>query len=224
MSPPIHDIIYCPRSPSFVALFSSVFLWSQQRNQSTTKKLANSFNPSSRLILLSHPVRYFNLVLNGVIRLQSHLLKQPEAVSENSTDGRWKWFKNCLGALDETYVSVTVPEVDKPRYQTRKNDIATNVLGVCSQDMQFIFVLPGWEGSAADSRVLRDAVSRRHGLKVLRGTLQIVITIIILHFFVHSSIKINVTVFRVYYLVDTGYPNGEGFLALYRGQRYHLND
>lgn len=27
-----------------------------------------------------------------------------------------------------------------------------------------------------------------------------------------------------YYLVDAGYPNGEGFLAPYRGQRYHLND
>ena len=26
-----------------------------------------------------------------------------------------------------------------------------------------------------------------------------------------------------YYLVDTGYPNSEGFLALFRGQRYHLN-
>lgn len=27
-----------------------------------------------------------------------------------------------------------------------------------------------------------------------------------------------------YYLADAGYPNGEGFLAPYRGQRYHLND
>jgi hypothetical protein len=26
-----------------------------------------------------------------------------------------------------------------------------------------------------------------------------------------------------YYLVDAGYPNGEGFLAPYRGQRYHIN-
>ncbi|KAK9274034.1 hypothetical protein L1049_018848 [Liquidambar formosana] len=154
--------------------------------------IINKFMQSSETIS-----RYFNLVLNGVIRLQSHLHKQPEAVSENSTDGRWKWFKNCLRALDGTYVSVTVPEVDKPRYRTRKNDIETNVLGVCSQYMQFIFVLPGWEGSAADSRVLRDAISRRHDLKVPRG---------------------------FYYLVDAGYPNREGFLAPYRGQRYHLND
>ena len=38
-----------------------------------------------------------------------------------------------------------------------------NVLGVCSQDMQFIYILPGWEGSAADGRVLRDALSRTIG-------------------------------------------------------------
>lgn len=34
--------------------------------------------------------------------------------------------------------------------------------------MQFIYVLPGWEGSAADGRVLRDALLRPHGLKVPR--------------------------------------------------------
>ncbi|KAL1121000.1 hypothetical protein V6Z11_D01G204000 [Gossypium hirsutum] len=33
--------------------------------------------------------------------------------------------------------------------------------------MQFVYVLPGWEGSVADGRVFRDAISRRHGLKVL---------------------------------------------------------
>jgi hypothetical protein len=37
----------------------------------------------------------------------------------------------------------------------------TNVLGVCAPDMQFIYVLPGWEGSAHDRHVLRDAISRR---------------------------------------------------------------
>ena len=27
-----------------------------------------------------------------------------------------------------------------------------------------------------------------------------------------------------YYLVDAGYTNSEGFLALYKGSWYHLND
>ena len=47
-----------------------------------------------------------------------------------------------------------MPLEDKPRYRNRKGEIATNVLGVCSHDMQFIYVLPGWEGSAAEGRVL----------------------------------------------------------------------
>ncbi|KAJ9558021.1 hypothetical protein OSB04_012635 [Centaurea solstitialis] len=105
--------------------------------------------------------------------------------------------QGCLGAIDGTYIEVTVPESDKPRYRTRKGHIATNVLGVCTRDLKFVYVLAGWEGSATDSRVLRDAVTRQNGLKVTLGN---------------------------YYLADAGYINGEGFLAPYRGTRYHLRE
>ncbi|KAL5564127.1 hypothetical protein UlMin_027291 [Ulmus minor] len=113
--------------------------------------------------------RYFNSVLQGVLRLQENLLCVPEPVPADCTDDRWRWFKNCLGTLDGTYIQVRVLENDKPRYQTRKSDIATNVLGVCSRDLKFIFVFPGWKGSASDSRVLRDAISNPNGLKVPRA-------------------------------------------------------
>ncbi|KAL0291733.1 UNVERIFIED_CONTAM: hypothetical protein Sradi_7015300 [Sesamum radiatum] len=63
--------------------------------------------------------------------------------------------------------------------------------------MRFIYVLCGWEGSAADSRVLRDAINRPNGLRIPRGC---------------------------YYLVDCGYANSEGLLAPYRGVRYHLKE
>lgn len=69
---------------------------------------------------------------------------------------------------------MNVPEMDKPRYRTRKGEIATNVLGVCSQDEKFIYVLPGWEGFATDSRVLRDALSKTNGLVVNDGKLSFV--------------------------------------------------
>ncbi|KAG8488878.1 hypothetical protein CXB51_016932 [Gossypium anomalum] len=141
--------------------------------------------------------RSFHNVLNAVIRLQDVLFKKAEPITANSTDPRWKWFKNCLGALDGTHIKIRVPTVDKPRYRTRKGDIATNMLGVCPPDMHFVYALPGWESSVADGRVLRDAISWRHGLKVPHGC---------------------------YYLVDAGYTNCEGFLAPFRGQRYHLNE
>ncbi|KAG8500788.1 hypothetical protein CXB51_002796 [Gossypium anomalum] len=141
--------------------------------------------------------RSFHNVLNAVIRLQDVLFKKAKPITANSTDPRWKWFKNCLSVLDGTHIKIRVPTVDKPRYRMRKGDIVTNMLGVCTPDMQFVYDLPGWEGSIADRRVLRDAISRRHGLKVLHGC---------------------------YYLVDAGYTNCEGFLAPFRGQRYHLNE
>ncbi|XP_061376055.1 protein ALP1-like [Gastrolobium bilobum] len=141
--------------------------------------------------------RQFLKVLQAVLRCHVVLLKRPEPVPANSSDEKWKWFKNCLGALDGTHIKINPLLSDKPRYRTRKGDIATNVLGVCSQDCQFIYVLPGWEGSAADSRVLRDAISRPNGLRVPKGFC---------------------------YLADAGYMNGEGFLTPYRGQRYHLSE
>ena len=64
---------------------------------------------------------------------------------------------------------MSVPSQERGKYRTRKGTIAMNVLGVCSLDMEFIYVLPGWEGSAHDGRVLRNAISRPDGLRVLEG-------------------------------------------------------
>ena len=77
--------------------------------------------------------------------------------------------QGCLGALDGTHIDVLVSNEDKPRYRTRKGHVATNTLAVCDQQMQFVYLLPGWEGSAADSRVLKDAVSKEDGFKVPQG-------------------------------------------------------
>ncbi|XP_050944053.1 protein ALP1-like [Cucumis melo] len=127
--------------------------------------------------------RHFNMVLLAVIRLHDELLKKPQP--------------NCLGALDETYIKVNVPTSDRARYRTRKGEVATNVLGVCDTKGDFVYVLAGWEGSVADSRILLDAISRPNGLKVSKG---------------------------YYYLVYAGNPNADGFLTPYRGQRYHLQE
>ena len=40
--------------------------------------------------------RYFNLVLNGVLRLHETLLRHLDPVPENCTDDRWKMFKVSL--------------------------------------------------------------------------------------------------------------------------------
>ncbi|TYK26031.1 putative nuclease HARBI1 [Cucumis melo var. makuwa] len=81
--------------------------------------------------------RHFNFVLLAVLRLHDELLKKSQPVRNSCTDPRWKWFENCLGALDGTYIKVNVSATDRPR----------------------------WEGSATDSRILKDAISRHNGLK-----------------------------------------------------------
>lgn len=43
------------------------------------------------------------------------------------------------------------------------------MLAVCDKDMNFVYLVTGWEGSAADSRILREAVARTDGLKVPTG-------------------------------------------------------
>jgi hypothetical protein len=60
---------------------------------------------------------------------------------------------------------------DQPRYRNRKGGISTNALGVCDPDLKFIYVLPGWEGSASDSRVLRDALRRNNRFIIPSGNL-----------------------------------------------------
>ncbi|XVF32293.1 hypothetical protein REPUB_Repub17cG0069600 [Reevesia pubescens] len=72
--------------------------------------------------------------------LECQLFKKSDPIPANSTDHRWKWIK--------------VATADKPRYRTHKGDIATNMLDVCTPDMQFVYVLPGWKESMADGRVL----------------------------------------------------------------------
>ncbi|KAL8483606.1 hypothetical protein ACS0TY_026335 [Phlomoides rotata] len=87
-------------------------------------------------------------------------------LSQSSIDEK---LKGCLGALDGTFIDVHVPISEKGRYRNRKGQVSVNVLGVCDMNMRFVYVLTGWEGSAADSRVLRNAINRENGLKVPRG-------------------------------------------------------
>lgn len=140
--------------------------------------------------------QHFHAIFKSIILCHDILLKKTEPVPANSNGPRRKWFKNCLGALDGIHNQVHVPKVNRPRYWSRKAEITTNVVGVCSQDMQFIYVLVCWERSAHDGRVLKDAITRPKGLKVPNGH---------------------------YYLVDAGYANRSRFLAPFWGRRYYLS-
>ncbi|KAG8379503.1 hypothetical protein BUALT_Bualt07G0095200 [Buddleja alternifolia] len=79
--------------------------------------------------------------------------------------------QGCLGALDDSYINVRVRDTEKPRYRNGKGEVSINLLGVVDRFCKFVYILPGWEGSAADARVLRNAINRPHGFKVPSGFL-----------------------------------------------------
>ena len=58
---------------------------------------------------------------------------------------------------------------DAPRYRGRKGYTTQNVLVACSFDLKFTYVLPGWEGTASDSRIIKNALTRNDNLKISQG-------------------------------------------------------
>ncbi|KAL8110482.1 hypothetical protein AgCh_026265 [Apium graveolens] len=110
--------------------------------------------------------RQFHIVLGSLLKLRKDYIKKVDHSTSYVDDNQWKWFEGAVGALDGTHIKMIVPVEDRSRYRDRKGDISTNVLATCDPDLCFTYVLSGWEGSASDPRVLRDALRRPNGLKV----------------------------------------------------------
>ncbi|KAG8382410.1 hypothetical protein BUALT_Bualt05G0074400 [Buddleja alternifolia] len=110
--------------------------------------------------------KHFNSVLSALLKLYNLFLVKPTPIEDDTTNERWKWFKGCLGALDVTDIPLRVAKTDKPRYRNRKGDVSVNVLVVCDINMNYVYMLCGWEGFAADSRVLRDAITRENDFRI----------------------------------------------------------
>lgn len=105
------------------------------------------------------------------------------------------YFQNAIGACDGTHILAKVPYIDQQRFRCRKGFTSQNVFAACSFDFRFLFIHPGWEGSAHDGRVLEDAEG--NGFSIPNGK---------------------------YYLFDAGYRLKRGCLTPYRGIRYHLKE
>ncbi|PPS13516.1 hypothetical protein GOBAR_AA07069 [Gossypium barbadense] len=105
--------------------------------------------------------------------------------------------RDCIGALDGTLVRASVPLSIQGRFYSRKGETTQNVLAAITFDLKFSYVLAGWEGSAHDSRILSDALSRPRRIRIPEGK---------------------------YYLADARYVIRNGHITLYHGVRYHLKE
>jgi hypothetical protein len=65
-----------------------------------------------------------------------------------------------VGAIDGTHIKAWVPASKQNAFKGRKGFVSQNVVCGCDFDMMFMFVYSGWEGTANDSRVFYDVVTR----------------------------------------------------------------
>ena len=145
--------------------------------------------------------RYFNEVLQALFQLHVQYVRLPESpylpCARISEDPKYTpYFDDCIGAIDGTHIPIHMLAGEGIPYRNRKDFTSQNVLAACNFDMQFTYILPGWEGSAHDGRVLGDAMNGK-GFTIPKGK---------------------------YYLGDAGYSNSNSLLVPYKGVRYHLKE
>ncbi|KAM0011733.1 hypothetical protein Hdeb2414_s0060g00761911 [Helianthus debilis subsp. tardiflorus] len=88
--------------------------------------------------------RCFHRVLRTILSLESHYIQQPKGdiVPKEIQEKKrfYPFFKDCIGTI--------------------------NVLAACTFDLKFTYVLTGWEGTASDSRIIKNAFIRSDKLVI----------------------------------------------------------
>ena len=95
-----------------------------------------------------------DLVYHAYVRLPGDDVTIPDVIRCSL---KLRFFIDCIGALDGTHLPARVSLDHHPRYWNRKGQISQNVLAVYDLEMNFLYVLAGWEGSACDGWVFQSA-------------------------------------------------------------------
>lgn len=144
--------------------------------------------------------RHVNAVCRALSSLSTDFVRLPSPANVpkeiRNSSKFYPYFKDCIGAIDGSYIQGTPDPLNAAAYRGRKSGTGINVLFACTFDLRFCFVLAGWEASAHDSTVLNNAIADK-GFDIPKGK---------------------------YYLADAGYPSSDHTLVPYRGVRYHLNE
>lgn len=141
--------------------------------------------------------RHFHEILDAISALAERYIVLPSMPSSELAENP-KYhgqFSRCRLAFDGTHIPAFIRGDKAKAYHDRNGELSQNVFAACTFEMQFAYVLAGWEGSAADSTVLTDA--RTKGFHTPTG---------------------------VFDLGDTGYGLTMEVLTPYRGVRYHLRE
>jgi hypothetical protein len=67
------------------------------------------------------------------------------------------FFSGALGAMDGTHINCCPSAADRHAARNRKGGVLQNCLACCSFAFRFLYVIGGWEGSAADATLYANA-------------------------------------------------------------------
>ncbi|WVZ88820.1 hypothetical protein U9M48_035291 [Paspalum notatum var. saurae] len=198
----LHDLLvrkYGLRASLHMSAYESlaIFLFICGGNESN-RRSQNRFKHSGETIS-----RKYDEVLNAIMAMAKDFIrpKNPNFPDVHSRirDHRkaYPHFKDCISALDGTHIHVCLSPDDQIRFIGKSGIPTQNVLAVCDFDMRFTYVSTGQPGAMHDTSVLYSAIQVDD------------------KFFPHPPRG-------KYYVVDAGYPNRLGYLAPYKGERYHV--
>ena len=116
--------------------------------------------------------RYFKAVLFAVGELRNEMIRPPSTETHPKIleNNRFNPYFKVIHIFKKTvYLMARVPTNMSATFRGRKDGTTQNVMAAVDFDLKFTYVLAGWEGSAHDALILRDAVERNDGLSLPPG-------------------------------------------------------
>jgi hypothetical protein len=89
-----------------------------------------------------------------------HLPSENEPVPDEIQNNTKLWpflFCNVLGAMDGTHINCNPSASEHQSARNRKGGVTQNCLACCSFDLQFQYMLSGWDGCSSDAGIFNDA-------------------------------------------------------------------
>ena len=131
-----------------------------QHSSSTITKSVQSFICISTLTLFSRCFKRVLIPFSSVPFYTSQVkfpIQNTLVSSVITSDPHFRFFGNCIGAVDGTHIWAFMALEDQPHMCNWKGYLSQNCLFVCDLNFFFINTLMGWDGSTADVTLWNNA-------------------------------------------------------------------
>lgn len=104
--------------------------------------------------------KVFVRVINFITQLVPKYIKWPdrnEIANIKTEFARTTKFKECIGAVDGTYVGCTAPKAQVRAYTNRKAFTSITLQAICDAKMKYLHCYAGWPSSVPDVRIFKNS-------------------------------------------------------------------